>query len=126
VQLRFGHFFGLSAIRRFQIDDRRLIRIEPPDQVNSTIYRDAAPESDLDLLFGELDLVELEAVRLDILAEHGLRRSVLIDRELPRPGLPFVKLHEAGHSSLPHQSQVYALIHDCLQTLDCSGLISGR
>ena len=32
--------------------------------------------------------------------------------------MPFVKLHEAGHGSLPHQSRVYALIHDCLQTLD--------
>jgi Zn-dependent peptidase ImmA (M78 family) len=45
-------------------------------------------------------------------------RLVLIDRELPRPRIPFVKLHEAGHGSLPHQSRVYALIHDCLQTLD--------
>jgi hypothetical protein len=45
-------------------------------------------------------------------------RLVLIDKELPRPRIPFVKLHEAGHGSLPHQSRVYALIHDCLQTLD--------
>lgn len=45
-------------------------------------------------------------------------RLVLIDKTLPRPRIPFVKLHEAGHGSLPHQSRVYALIHDCLQTLD--------
>jgi len=45
-------------------------------------------------------------------------RLVLIDKTLPRPRIPFVKLHEAGHGSLPHQSRLYALIHDCLQTLD--------
>jgi hypothetical protein len=27
-------------------------------------------------------------------------------------------LHEAGHGTLPHQSKVYALIHDCEKTLD--------
>ena len=32
--------------------------------------------------------------------------------------MPFIKLHEAGHGSIPHQSKMYALIHDCEQTLD--------
>jgi hypothetical protein len=45
-------------------------------------------------------------------------RLVVIDRSVPKPKKPFVKLHEAGHGSLPHQARVYRLIHDCQQTLD--------
>ena len=45
-------------------------------------------------------------------------RLVVIDKNIPRPKLPFVKLHEAGHGTMPHQSRVYALMHDCEQTLD--------
>jgi hypothetical protein len=30
----------------------------------------------------------------------------------------FIKLHEAGHGTLPHQAKVYRLIHDCEKTLD--------
>jgi len=45
-------------------------------------------------------------------------RLVVIDKEAPKPRRPFIKLHEAGHGTLPHQSEVYALIHDCEKTLD--------
>jgi Zn-dependent peptidase ImmA (M78 family) len=45
-------------------------------------------------------------------------RLVVIDKEAPKPRKPFIKLHEAGHGSLPHQAKVYALIHDCEKTLD--------
>jgi hypothetical protein len=45
-------------------------------------------------------------------------RLVLIDRDAPRPKIPFIKLHEAGHGTLPHQRKLYRLIHDCQQTLD--------
>lgn len=45
-------------------------------------------------------------------------RMVLIDKDTPKPRVPFVKLHEAGHGSLPHQSKMYRLIHDCEDTLD--------
>lgn len=45
-------------------------------------------------------------------------RLVVIDKEAPKPRKPFIKLHEAGHGALPHQSKVYALIHDCERTLD--------
>lgn len=45
-------------------------------------------------------------------------RLVFIDLALPKPKVPFVKLHEAGHGTLPHQSKIYALIHDCEKTLD--------
>jgi Zn-dependent peptidase ImmA (M78 family) len=44
-------------------------------------------------------------------------RLVVVDREAPKPKIPFIKLHEAGHGSLPHQSKVYQLMHDCEQTL---------
>ena len=45
-------------------------------------------------------------------------RLVVIDKEAPKPRMPFIKLHEAGHGTLPHQSKVYRLIHDCEQTLN--------
>lgn len=45
-------------------------------------------------------------------------RLVVIDRNAPEPRIPFIKLHEAGHGSLPHQSTMYKLIHDCEKTLD--------
>jgi Zn-dependent peptidase ImmA (M78 family) len=45
-------------------------------------------------------------------------RLVVIDKEAPKPRRPFIKLHEAGHGTLPHQSKIYALIHDCEKTLD--------
>ena len=45
-------------------------------------------------------------------------RLVVIDKTTPKPRKPFIKLHEAGHGSLPHQSKVYRLIHDCEKTLD--------
>lgn len=45
-------------------------------------------------------------------------RLVVIDKTAPKPKVPFIKLHEAGHGTLPHQSKVYRLIHDCEKTLD--------
>jgi Zn-dependent peptidase ImmA (M78 family) len=45
-------------------------------------------------------------------------RLVVIDKNAPKPRVPFIKLHEAGHGTLPHQSKVYRLIHDCEKTLD--------
>jgi Zn-dependent peptidase ImmA (M78 family) len=45
-------------------------------------------------------------------------RLVVIDKEAPKPRRPFIKLHEAGHGTLPHQSKVYAVMHDCEKTLD--------
>ena len=49
---------------------------------------------------------------------HVPERLVLIDKDMPVPKRPFIKLHEAGHGTLPHQSKVYSLIHDCEKTLD--------
>lgn len=45
-------------------------------------------------------------------------RLVVIDKDAPKPRKPFIKLHEAGHGTLPHQSRMYRLIHDCEKTLD--------
>ena len=45
-------------------------------------------------------------------------RLVFIDKNTPKPRKPFIKLHEAGHGSLPHQAKAYRLIHDCEKTLD--------
>lgn len=45
-------------------------------------------------------------------------RLVILDREVPKARRPFVKLHEVGHGTLPHQTSMYALMHDCNQTLE--------
>jgi hypothetical protein len=45
-------------------------------------------------------------------------RLVVIDKDAPKARKPFIKLHETGHGTLPHQVKVYALIHDCEKTLD--------
>ena len=45
-------------------------------------------------------------------------RLVIIGTETPRPKVPFLKLHEAGHGSIPHQSKMFRFIHDCEKTLD--------
>jgi hypothetical protein len=45
-------------------------------------------------------------------------RLVVIDRNAPKPRVPFIKLHEAGHGTMPHQSKLYRLMHDCEKTLD--------
>lgn len=44
-------------------------------------------------------------------------RLVILDKAVPAPRRGFVKLHEAGHGSMPHQTKMYALMHDCDQTL---------
>ena len=43
---------------------------------------------------------------------------VMIDKAVPSAKKPFVKLHEAGHGFLPHQSGLFGLFHDCEKTLD--------
>ena len=45
-------------------------------------------------------------------------RLVIIDKNTPQPRIPFIKLHEVGHGSIPHQSKLYSLMHDCQKTLD--------
>lgn len=45
-------------------------------------------------------------------------RVVFLDKDLPKPRRPFVSLHEAGHGRLPHQSEMYALMHDCNLTIE--------
>jgi Zn-dependent peptidase ImmA (M78 family) len=45
-------------------------------------------------------------------------RFVVIDKNAPKPRIPFLKLHEAGHGMIPHQSSVYEILQDCKETLD--------
>ncbi len=49
---------------------------------------------------------------------HVPGRMILLDLRIPLPKKPFVKLHEAGHHSLPHQNKLYAFIHDSEKTLE--------
>jgi IrrE N-terminal-like domain len=53
---------------------------------------------------------------LGLLESHeGL---VVIDKDAPKPRVPFIKLHETGHGTLPHQRKMYKLVQDCDRTLD--------
>ena len=45
-------------------------------------------------------------------------RFVVIDKNAPKPRVPFIKLHEAGHGTMPHQSKLYKIMHDCKKTLE--------
>jgi hypothetical protein len=45
-------------------------------------------------------------------------RFVIIDKNAPKPRIPFIKLHEAGHGTMPHQSKLYKIMHDCEKTLE--------
>jgi len=45
-------------------------------------------------------------------------RFVVIDKNAPKPRVPFIKLHEAGHGTMPHQSKLYKIMHDCEKTLE--------
>ena len=45
-------------------------------------------------------------------------RLVVLDKDCPAPRVPFIKMHEAGHNSMPHQRELFALIHDCEKTID--------
>jgi Zn-dependent peptidase ImmA (M78 family) len=45
-------------------------------------------------------------------------RFIVIDKDAPRPRVPFIKLHEAGHGTMPHQSKLYRIMHDCEKTLE--------
>ncbi|WP_170132478.1 ImmA/IrrE family metallo-endopeptidase [Acidiferrobacter thiooxydans] len=45
-------------------------------------------------------------------------RFVIIDRNAPKPRIPFIKLHEAGHGTMPHQSKLYRIMNDCEKTLE--------
>lgn len=45
-------------------------------------------------------------------------RFVIIDKNTPRVRVPFIKLHEAGHGTMPHQTKLYKIMHDCERTLE--------
>ncbi len=45
-------------------------------------------------------------------------RLVVLDKNCPTPRVPFIKMHEAGHSTMPHQRELFALIQDCEKTID--------
>lgn len=45
-------------------------------------------------------------------------RLIIIDKNIPKPRIPFITLHETGHGTLPHQREAYGILQDCESTLD--------
>jgi hypothetical protein len=52
VQLVAGDVLGLGAFGGLEVDDRRLTGVQPGDQVDPAVDRDAGRYTDLDLLLG--------------------------------------------------------------------------
>lgn len=48
----------------------------------------------------------------------AMDRTIFINTSLPKPKIPFLKLHEAGHAIIPWQAKMYKIVQDCDQTLD--------
>jgi len=44
-------------------------------------------------------------------------RLIVIDKNLAKPRVPFILLHETGHG-MPHQAAMYALMQDCEHLID--------
>ncbi|MBK6940902.1 MAG: ImmA/IrrE family metallo-endopeptidase [Planctomycetes bacterium] len=49
---------------------------------------------------------------------HVGERVILVDHDEPDARLPWIKAHEAGHSYLPWQREVFTITEDCEQSLD--------
>lgn len=49
---------------------------------------------------------------------HAVGRVIFVDRSLHEKKIIFIKLHETGHSWLPHQRRTYAFLEDCEESLD--------
>jgi hypothetical protein len=49
---------------------------------------------------------------------HVRERLIFIDYGLYKKKILFIKLHETGHSWLPHQRDTYAVLEECEETLD--------
>jgi hypothetical protein len=49
---------------------------------------------------------------------HLSDRLILVDREQPTARWPWLKLHEAGHSFMPWQREMYGVTEDCEHSLE--------
>ncbi len=98
MQLRLGYVLRLGAVSRFQIHDRDLAGIHPAHQVDSADHAHAVAKADLDLLLGELDLVEELGVVVEVVAQHafGGRLELLTERGIGVRGVQ-VRLDQARH-----------------------------
>ena len=51
---------------------------------------------------------------------HAGPKVIYLDPKLPKPKIPFIKLHETAHAFLPWQRHIYAITEDCERTLDAN------
>lgn len=110
-----------EAIGRFPtpIDDLMAaakVTVIEDEMLDESMLRRLADKARASLAFG---VGAIKSAFSKVLGLFDARdRLVILDREVHAARRPFVKLHEAGHGSMPHQTSLYALMHDCDQTLD--------
>lgn len=66
MQLVAGDGVFLCAGSRFEIDDRELVGVEPPDEVDPAVDDDAGGHVDLDLLLAVDRLLEFRTVQIQV------------------------------------------------------------
>ena len=66
VELVAGDVLGLGALGGLEVDDRRLAGVQPGDQVDPAVDRDAGRHPDLDLLLGVQGVLQPGPVLLDV------------------------------------------------------------
>lgn len=84
--------------------------------LDESMLRRLADKARASLQFGVNVIKSAFSKVLGLFEAH--ERLVILDKNVPAPRRPFVKLHEVGHGTMPHQTKMYALMHDCDQTLD--------
>src|SRR5579871_718972 len=75
LKLKAGHLLRLSVLSRFEVDDRDLVRIGPPNQVNAAAYDDAIGQLQFDRFLSVFEPRKMLAMFLKILAQSLLRSS---------------------------------------------------
>lgn len=76
VELVFGDFLGLGAVIRFEVNDGGFVGVLAANEVNPTGDADAVLQTDINLLFGKFNLVEILGVVVDVIADDFFRRRL--------------------------------------------------
>jgi hypothetical protein len=70
AQLITGDVLCLCPIAEFEVNDRGLVRVQPPDWVDPAIHRDARCYVDLDLLFGVKSIGQDSPVFVEVTVDN--------------------------------------------------------
>ena len=110
-----------SAIRRFPtpIDDlleSAKLTVVDDEELNESVLQQFTRKTRAGIKTG-IDVIKSALSKVLGLLDpcDGL---VVIDKNTPKLRVPFIKLHETGHNTLPHQKKMYQLMQDCEETIN--------